>query len=67
MTILQLKKGKEKSIERKHPWIFSGAIGQIKGQPEEGDTVRLENHEGRFIAMGHYQKSSLALRILSFE
>ena len=67
MIILQLKKGKEKSIERKHPWIFSGAIGQIKGQPEEGDTVRLENHEGRFIAMGHYQKSSLALRILSFE
>ena len=67
MTILQLKKGKEKSIERKHPWIFSGAIGQIKGKPEEGDTVRLENHEGRFIAMGHYQKSSLALRILSFE
>jgi len=67
MIILQLKKGKEKSIERKHPWIFSGAIGQIKGQPEEGDTVRLENHEGRFIAMGHYQKSSLALRILSFD
>jgi len=67
MTILQLKKGKEKSIERKHPWIFSGAIGQIKGNVDEGDTVRLENHEGHFIAMGHYQKSSLALRILSFE
>lgn len=67
MTILQLKKGKEKSIERKHPWIFSGAIGAIHGVPDEGDIVRLENHDQQFIAYGHYQKSSLALRILTFE
>ena len=61
-----LKSGKEQSVMRLHPWIFSGAIKKIKGKPEEGDVVEVYSHDGEFLAMGHYQIGSIAVRIFSF-
>ena len=62
-----LKKGKEESLKRFHPWIFSGAIQHIEGRPEEGDVVRILSANGVFLAVGHVQIGSIAVRILSFE
>ena len=64
---LYLKKGKEGSLERFHPWIFSGAIHHIEGEPEEGEVVRVLTSEGDFIAVGHWQIGSIAVRVLDFE
>jgi hypothetical protein len=64
---LYLKKGKEESLMRFHPWVFSGAVHHIEGQPEEGELVRVLNSEGQFIAVGHWQIGSIAVRVLSFE
>ena len=62
-----LKKGKEESLGRFHPWVFSGAIHHIDGTPEEGDVVRVVSADGRFLAVGHIQIGSIAVRVLSFE
>ena len=62
-----LKRGKEESLLRFHPWIFSGAIADIKGAPEEGDIVDVYTHEGKWIAVGHIQVGSIAVRVLSFK
>lgn len=62
-----LKKGKEESLKRFHPWIFSGAIHHIEGRPEEGDVVRVVSADGSFLAVGHVQIGSIAVRVLSFE
>ena len=62
-----LKKGKEESLGRFHPWVFSGAIHHIDGRPEEGDVVRVISADGRFLAVGHIQIGSIAVRVLSFE
>ena len=62
-----LKKGKEESLGRFHPWVFSGAIHHIEGTPEEGDVVRVVSADGRFLAVGHIQIGSIAVRVLSFE
>ena len=62
-----LKRGKEESLKRFHPWVFSGAIQRIAGEPEEGDTVRVLTAGGEFIAVGHYQIGSIAVRVLSFQ
>ena len=62
-----LKKGKEESLLRFHPWIFSGAIADIKGAPDEGDIVDVYTHEGNWIAVGHIQVGSIAVRVLSFK
>lgn len=64
---IRLKKGKESSLLRFHPWIFSGAIENIEEGIEEGDTVRVIAHDGTFLAVGHYQIGSIAVRVLSFE
>lgn len=64
---IYLKKGKEESLKRFHPWIFSGAISNVEKGIEEGDTVRVITSEGNFIAIGHYQVGSIAVRVLSFE
>ena len=64
---LYLKKGKEEILERFHPWIFSGAIHHIEGEPEEGEVVRVLTSEGDFIAVGHWQIGSIAVRVLDFE
>lgn len=61
-----LKPGKEQSIKRLHPWIFSGAIRKMEGTPQEGDMVEVFSNEGEFLAMGHYQIGSIALRLFSF-
>lgn len=62
-----LKRGKEESLLRFHPWIFSGAIASIEGDPEEGDVVDVYTHEGKWIAVGHIQVGSIAVRVLSFK
>lgn len=61
-----LKRGKEESLLRFHPWIFSGAINKIEEGLEEGDIVRVMTHEKKFIAVGHFQIGSIAVRVLSF-
>lgn len=62
-----LKRGKEESLKRFHPWIFSGAIHHMDEGIEEGETVRVITAAGEFISVGHYQIGSIAVRVLSFE
>lgn len=62
-----LKPKKEESLLRFHPWVFSGAIQSIEGKPEEGDLVEIYGTNQRFLAIGHYQIGSIAVRILSFQ
>ena len=66
MKNLQLKRGKEDSLLRFHPWVFSGAIQQVDEGIAEGDVVRVVTSSGDFIAVGHYQQGSIAVRVLSF-
>jgi len=66
-TKIVLKSGKDQSVHRYHPWIFSGAIKKIYGNPAEGDIVRVFDNKDNFLAVGHYQPGSIAVRILSFE
>ena len=66
MTKIILKKGREDSLLRFHPWVFSGAIAQIVGNPAEGDIVGVFSQGGEFLAYGHYQVGSIAVRVLSF-
>ena len=69
-TQLFLRRGKEESLLRRHPWIFSGAIEQIKSKGEElleGEVVDVFTKSGDFIARGHYQIGSIAVRVLTFE
>lgn len=61
-----LKRGKEESLKRFHPWIFSGAIHHADEGIEEGEIVRVITADGKFIAVGHYQIGSIAVRVLSF-
>ena len=61
-----LKSGKDQSPRRYHPWIFSGAIKKIYGTPVEGDLVEVYDNKDEFLAVGHYQPGSIAVRILSF-
>ena len=62
-----LKSGKEQSLRRFHPWVFSGAIKKMYGTPAEGDLVDVYDNKDTFLAVGHYQPSSIAVRILSFK
>ena len=62
-----LKRGREESLKRFHPWVFSGAIAQIVGEPSEGDVVGVYASDGTFLACGHYQIGSIAVRVLSFD
>ena len=61
-----LKRGKEESLLRFHPWIFSGALHHADEGIEEGEVVRVVDSQGNFIAVGHYQQGSIAVRVLSF-
>lgn len=65
--IIKLKKGKEESLLRFHPWVFSGAVASLPDDIEEGDLVNVVSNTGKFIGVGHYQIGSIAVRILSFE
>ena len=66
MKQVYLKRGKEESLLRFHPWVFSGAIQQTDKGIDEGEVVRVVNSQGDFIAVGHYQMGSIAVRVLSF-
>lgn len=63
---IYLKKGKEESLKRFHPWVFSGAIAAIDDNVEEGDIVRVLSSNREFIAVGMYQIGSIAVRVLTF-
>ena len=70
LTVVHLRRGKEESLERRHPWVFSGAIERIEEGDKplmEGDVVDVVTKQGAFIARGHYQIGSIAVRVLSFE
>ena len=66
MRQIYLKRGKEESLLRFHPWVFSGAIQHADKGIDEGEVVRVVNSQGDFIAVGHYQMGSIAVRVLSF-
>ena len=67
MTKLYLKKGREESLRRFHPWVFSGAVFGLEGpDPEEGDVVAVYSARKEFLGWGHYQIGSIAVRMLSF-
>lgn len=63
---IQLRHGKAESLKRFHPWIFSGAIQRMPDNLTEGQIVRVIDHKGDFLAIGHYQIGSIAIRVLSF-
>ena len=65
METIILKRGKEESLERFHPWVFSGAIHSKPDSIQEGDCVRVVAADGRFMGVGHYEAGSIAVRILS--
>ena len=67
MKIITLHKGKEKSLLRFHPWVFSGAVARMDRGIANGDMVEVCDHDGNFLALGHYHNSSIAVRIFSFE
>ena len=64
---LYLKPGKEESLKRFHPWVFSGAIAKVEGEPEEGEVVDVYTSKKEFIACGHFQIGSIAVRVLTFK
>ena len=67
MVKVFLKHGRDESLRRFHPWVFSGAIAQVQGSPAEGDIVGVYSAEGQLLASGHWQIGSIAVRILSFD
>ena len=64
--VIQLKRGKEESLDRFHPWVFSGAIAKLPDGIEEGDVVIVKAFDDRTIGVGHYQIGSIAVRMLDF-
>jgi len=65
-AIVTLKPGKDHSLRRLHPWVFSGAIGRLQGQPQEGEIVIVQASNGEVLGMGHYAPGSIAVRMLAF-
>jgi len=66
MNSVILKNKRDESVRRFHPWIFSGAVDRISGAPSEGDVVQVFSHEGELLGSGHWQKGSIAVRMLVF-
>jgi 23S rRNA (cytosine1962-C5)-methyltransferase len=67
MVEIKLKKGKEKAVLQRHPWVFSGAVDKIIGKPENGDVVKLSNASGDFLAYGYFNaQSRVAVRLLEW-
>lgn len=64
---MTLGPGKEQSLQRFHPWVFSGAINKMEGRAQEGDVVEVYSSRNEFLGMGHVQQGSIAVRIFSFE
>lgn len=67
ISTLRLRRGKEESLDRFHPWVFSGALTSMPDDIDEGDLVYVESADGRRIATGHFQIGSIAVRILTFD
>ncbi|RZK93112.1 MAG: class I SAM-dependent rRNA methyltransferase [Pedobacter sp.] len=68
MVEIKLKKGKEKAVRQRHPWVFSGALDKVKGKPENGDVVRMVNGSGEFLAYGYYNdQSRVAVRLIEWD
>ena len=67
MIKIILRRGREESLLRFHPWVFSGAIAEVQGNPKEGEIVAVHAYDGSFLAYGHYQIGSIAVRVLSFD
>lgn len=68
MVEIKLKKGKEKAVLQRHPWVFSGAVETINGKPANGDVVKLTNAKGEFLAYGYYNdQSRVAIRLLEWD
>lgn len=59
--------GKEKALQRRHPWVFSGAVKRVEGEPQEGDLVDIVDAHGQWMAMGHYQNESIICKVLTFD
>lgn len=62
-----LKPNRQEAVLRRHPWVFSGAIGHIEGTPADGDLVQVCTHKGDFLALGHFYNGSIAVKIFSYE
>ena len=67
MVKVFLKPGRDESLRRFHPWVFSGAVAQVQGSPSEGDLVAVYSADGQPLAAGHWQIGSIAVRVLSFD
>ncbi len=67
MNKIYLKRGKEESLQRFHPWIYSGAIASFDGKAEEGEVVEVYTSKREYIATGHYQIGSIMVRVLTFD
>ena len=68
MHAVRLKKGKEKAVKQLHPWVFSGAVDNIKGKPENGEIVTVTDNQGDFLAYGFYNNQSrVAVRLLEWD
>lgn len=67
MVKVFLRPGKEEPVRRFHPWVFSGAIGRVEGNPADGDIAGVYDRRGDLLAIGHFHHGSIAVRILSFE
>ncbi len=65
-TIITLKRGREQSVKRKHPWVFSGAIHATEGTPKDGDWVQVNDSFKNILGFGHYQKGTITVRMVSF-
>ena len=68
MKEVRLKRGREKAVLRRHPWIFSGAVDEVRGEPAPGETVRVVDARGKFLAWGAYSpQSQIRVRIWSWD
>lgn len=65
-AIIFLKRGREASVRRFHPWVFSGAIDRLEGEPVDGDWVEIKDSQKTTLGFGHYQKGTITVRLLSF-
>ena len=61
-----LKRGREASVKRFHPWVFSGAIDRVEGEPVDGDWAEVKDNQKQTLGFGHYQKGTITVRLLSF-
>lgn len=64
--MVTLRPGKDAAVKRLHPWIFSGAVAEIKGNPSDGDVVEIRSSTGSFLALGHFSPGSITVKIFSF-